>query len=83
MCIRQIRKIGSDSGKLLEGAGLADGLESLEVLEFISNCHSTSSLDNGLDGHNGSSKLNCLGKFLWGRISLAWLLGADGEQDQF
>ena len=74
--------LGSDSMQTLVSTSLSDGLESLEVLEFISNCHSSGSLDNLFDWHNISSKLDSLGQFLWGRVSLPWLLGVDWEQNQ-
>merc|ERR1712178_545555 len=52
--------LGSDTMQTLVCTSLSDGLESLEVLEFISNCHGSGSLDNLLDWHNISSKLERL-----------------------
>ena len=74
--------LGSDSGKLLEGAGLADGLESFESLHVISDGHGAGPLDHGLDGHHFSSQLHGLGELLGARVTLPWLLGVDREEDQ-
>ena len=66
----------------LEGPGLADGLEGLEVLQVLSKFHSSGSLDHGLDRHNLSGQLDSLGQLLSGRVSLSGLLGVEREQDQ-
>ena len=73
--------LGSDTCELLEGAGLADSLESFESLHVISEGHGVGSLDDGLDGHHLSSQLHGLGKLLSARVSLPGLL-LDGEEDQ-
>ena len=74
--------LGSDTSELLEGAGLADGLESFESLHVVSDGHGAGSLDNRLDGHHFSSQLHGLGKLLGARVSLPGLLRVDGEEDQ-
>merc|ERR1719452_385236 len=74
--------LGPDSVQALEGASLANGLEGLELLQVVGHLHGTSPLDDWLDGHDCSGQLNSLGKLLSGGISLAWLLGVQGEQDQ-
>ena len=66
----------------LEGPGLADGLEGLEVLQVLSKFHSSGSLDHGLDRHNLSGQLDSLGQLLSSGVSLAGLLGVQREQDQ-
>ena len=74
--------LGSDTSELLEGAGLADSLESFESLHVISDSHGASSLDDGFDRHHFSSQLHGLGELLGARVSLPGLLRVDGEEDQ-
>merc|ERR1719452_396784 len=74
--------LGPDSVQALEGASLADGLEGLELLQVVGHLHGAGPLDHRLDGHDSSGQLDSLGKLLSGGITLAWLLGVQGEQDQ-
>merc|ERR1719452_355971 len=74
--------LGPDSVQALEGASLADGLEGLELLQVVGHLHGAGPLDHRLDGHDSTGQLDSLGKLLSSGISLAWLLGVQGEQDQ-
>ena len=74
--------LGSDTVERLEGPGLTDGLEGLELLHVVGELHSSGSLDDGLDGHHLSGQLDSLGQLLSGGVALAGLLGVEGEQDQ-
>ena len=68
--------------KSLEGPGLTNGLEGLELLHVLGDLHSSGSLDDGLDGHHLAGQLDSLGQLLSGGVSLAGLLGVEREQDQ-
>merc|ERR1719184_234282 len=74
--------LGPDSVQALESTSPADGLECLELLQVISNFHSTDPLDSRLDRHDSTSELDSLRELLSGGIALAWLLGVKWEQDQ-
>ena len=82
ICLSVGSLLGSDSVQTFEGASLSDGLEGLELLEVVSKGHGSGSLDILLDGHNLSGQLNSLGQFLSAGISLPWLLGVQGEEDE-
>ena len=80
LCVSSL--LCSDSVQTFEGTCLSDGLESLELLEVVSEGHGSGSLDSLLDGHDGSGQLDSLGQLLSAGVSLPWLLGVQGEEDE-
>merc|ERR1719150_3224589 len=74
--------LGSDTVKSLEGPGLTNGLEGLELLHVVGELHSSGSLDDGLDRHHLSGQLDSLRQLLGSGVALAGLLGVEREQDQ-
>ena len=74
--------LGPDTVQALEGAGLTDGLERLELGEVLGDGHGAAPLHHGLHGHHLPGQLHRLGHLLGTGVSLAGLLGAQWEQDQ-
>lgn len=72
----------ADAVQPLEGPGLADRLEGLELGHVLGDLHGAGTLDHGLEGHHDvAGQLLGLGELLGGRVTLPGLLGADGEQN--
>jgi len=80
--LRICRLLGPDAMETLEGPGLSDGLESLEVLHLIRNLHGADPLHDGLDRHDLAGELGGLGDLLGGGLALLGLLAVQWEQDQ-
>ena len=74
--------LGPDTVQTLEGAGLTDGLERLELGEVLGDGHGAAPLHHGLHRHHLPGQLHRLGHLLGTGVSLAGLLGAQWEQDQ-
>ena len=74
--------LGPDTPKPGDGTSLTHTVEGLELLEVVCQLHSALPLNHLFNRHDLADHLGGLLHILFGSVSLAGLLGVDGEEDE-